>query len=167
MTDPKPTPPTSVIVRGLGGRHHVGQLARHDVYAARPWIELTAVRRLLAWPGSLGLDGLAVAAGDGVPLTGLKLGPAVPRLWVRDVEAVWWTSASAAAALHAHPVSEHKDPAPPLVEADGSNAPLASAAASKAPNTFTTATGVTLQVTPADLPVARAPHLAALRQVQP
>lgn len=135
-TIPKPTPPATsmptVIVRGKGGRHHVGQVARLGLDAVRPWVELTSVRRLYAWPAGLGLDGLAVAAGDLGSLDGLQLGPAVPRMYVRDVDVVWWTTAAAAAALHAHPDRIPEDPArplvPELVTADGSGAPLTASA---------------------------------------
>lgn len=114
-TTPTPTAPPVVIVRIGPRRHLVGTLVRAQLTGDRHWAELTSARRLMAWPPSLGLDGLSVAAHEAPTDEPLQLGPALPRHWASGVEAVWWTTPAAGAALLALPVHVRESPARPLV----------------------------------------------------
>lgn len=106
MTTPTPTPALPVvIVRAPRGRWWIGLRAFANLDGERPSIRLRGARRLYIWPHTLGLAGLAVAA-DTEPLDQLQLGPAVPEVWLRDVEHVVWTTPGAGAALLAHPTRQ-------------------------------------------------------------
>lgn len=115
MATPAPAAPPVVIVRVGARRHLVGSLVRHQLTGDRHWAELASARRLMAWPPSLGLDGLSVAAHEAPADEPLQLGPALPRHWASGVEAVWWTTEAAGAALLALPVHVRESPARPLV----------------------------------------------------